>query len=94
MSRRSLLSILPLLLVTLSCIGKVFAGETAPVVSLSAPPPTLDYLLTMGPYGALALGAYLLGGAAEKGLPLRIQLDPDTLEVLKDLVEKITPPKR
>lgn len=83
-------SALPILLVTLSCIGRVFASDTAPIVSLSAPPPTLDYLLTMGPYGALAFGAYILGGVAKTGIPLRIEIAPETLKVFEDLVETIS----
>lgn len=87
-------SAMPILLVTLSCIGRVFASDTAPIVSLSAPPPTMDYLLTMGPYGALAFAAYILGGVTKTGIPLRIEIEPDTLKVFENLVETISKNKQ
>ena len=58
----------PLLLV-LSVIGSAFAGDPSAPASVAAP--SLDYLLTLGPYGALVWGAYLLG----KGVKLTIQVE-------------------
>lgn len=49
------------LLLGLSLLGAAFAGDPSAPVALPAAVPPLDYLLTLGPYGALVWGAYTLG---------------------------------
>ncbi|MFZ5480633.1 MAG: hypothetical protein ACOZNI_27975 [Myxococcota bacterium] len=54
--------------------------------SLGAPAgagPSLDYLLSMGPYGALVWGAYLLG----KGVKVTVQIELSERD--RELIEKI-----
>ena len=54
----------------LSVIGSAFAGD--PTLTGASPTvPSLDYLLTLGPTGALVWGAYMLG----KGVKLTIQVE-------------------
>ena len=54
----------------LSVIGSAFAGD--PTLTGGAPTaPSLDYLLTLGPTGALVWGAYMLG----RGVKLTIQVE-------------------
>lgn len=69
--RRALLLVGPVLLLV-SCLG-AFAAEGAPVPMPPAPGgmPSMDYLLTLGPYGALVWGAYLLG----RGVKLTVQVE-------------------
>ena len=45
--------------------------------------PTLDYLLTLGPYGALVWGAYLLG----KGVRVTVQVELSERD--RELIERI-----
>ena len=68
---RLLLLLGPALLL-LSGIGAM-AAEVAPVPVPPVPGgmPSMDYLLTLGPYGALVWGAYLLG----RGVKLTIQVE-------------------
>jgi hypothetical protein len=53
--------------------------------SVAAPSgmPTADFLLSMGPYGALVWGAYLLG----KGVKVTIQVELSERD--RELIEKI-----
>ena len=45
--------------------------------------PTLDYLLTLGPYGALVWGAYLLG----RGVKITVQVELSERD--RELLEKV-----
>ena len=45
--------------------------------------PTLDYLLTLGPYGALVWGAYLLG----RGVKITVQVELSEKD--RELLEKV-----
>lgn len=76
-----------------SMAGNVFAGEdavsapTAPssvpaVTALPASSPS-DYLLTLGPYGALVWGAFMLGRGAS--LTLRVELSERDREIIEKL---------
>ena len=69
--KRVLLLLGPALLLV-SCIG-AFAADGLPVPMPPAPGgmPSMDYLLTLGPYGALVWGAFLLG----RGVKLTIQVE-------------------
>jgi hypothetical protein len=64
-------------------VASVGAQEFAPSLN-PTPMPTLDYLLTLGPYGALVWGAWLLG----KGITVtvRVELSDDDREVLEKAV--------
>jgi len=72
--KRALLLLGPALLL-LSCLG-AFAADETPIPAPTPPAvpggtPSLDYLLTLGPYGALVWGAYLLG----RGVKLTVQVE-------------------
>lgn len=69
--KRLLLFVGPALLLV-SCLG-AFAAEGAPAPTLPAPGgmPSMDYLLTLGPYGALVWGAFLLG----RGVKITVQVE-------------------
>ncbi len=68
-------------LVLASGVAGAVAGEGVPAVPGGMP--TLDYLLTLGPYGALVWGAYLLG----KGVKVTIQVELSERD--RELLEKI-----
>ncbi len=80
-----------------SLAGNVFAGDAAapapvaiptlpgPVATLPATSPS-DYLLTLGPYGALVWGAFMLGRGAS--LTLRVELSDTDRQILKDLADR------
>ena len=59
-------------LLLLSC-AVAFAQDGGAVPSVAAPGsmPSADFLLSMGPYGALVWGAYLLG----KGVKVTVQIE-------------------
>jgi hypothetical protein len=59
-------------LLLLSC-AVAFAqdGGAAPSVAAPSSMPSADFLLSMGPYGALVWGAYLLG----KGVKVTVQIE-------------------
>ena len=59
-------------LLLLSC-AVAFAqdGGVAPSVATPSSMPSADFLLSMGPYGALDWGAYLLG----KGVKITVQIE-------------------
>ena len=60
--------LLPLLLASCAvAVAQDFPASTP----LNAPMPTVDYLLTLGPYGALVWGAWLLG----KGVTVTVRVE-------------------
>ena len=67
-------------LILASC-AVAFAQDGAGVPGGSAP--SLDYLLSLGPYGALVWGAYLLG----KGVKVTIQVELSEHD--RELIEKL-----
>lgn len=58
------------------------ASVVAPVVSSPTGMPSADFLLSMGPYGALVWGAYLLG----KGVKVTVQVELSERD--RELVER------
>lgn len=80
-----------------SLAGNVFAGDAespapvptpamaGPVATLPASSPS-DYLLTLGPYGALVWGAFMLGRGAS--LTLRVELSDTDRQILKDIAAR------
>lgn len=78
--RRLSLLLGPLLLLA-SGVASAVAGDAASVPP-PATTPTLDYLLTLGPYGALVWGAYLIG----RGVKLTIQVELSEKD--RELLEK------
>ena len=60
----------PLLLLG-ALVGNALAQTASAIDPAGSGGPTLDYFLTLGPYGALVWGAYLLG----KGVKLTIQVE-------------------
>lgn len=79
--RRWSLLLGPLLLLV-SGVASGVAGDAATALP-PATTPTLDYLLTLGPYGALVWGAYLIG----RGVKLTIQVELSDKD--RELLEKI-----
>ncbi len=73
---RAFLLIGPVLLLA-SCLARAFAADPDPGAlaaspsAISVPMPGGDYLLSLGPYGALVWGAYLLG----KGVKVTVQIE-------------------
>lgn len=57
-------------LILASC-AVAFAQDAAPGVAGPSSAPGADFLLSMGPYGALVWGAYLLG----KGVKVTVQVE-------------------
>ena len=67
----------------LSVIGSAFAGD--PTLTGASPAvPSLDYLLTLGPTGALVWGAYMLG----KGVKLTIQVELSESD--REILQKVS----
>ncbi len=72
-----------------SCVAQAFAADPDP--GAVAPPPSAislpmqggDYLLSMGPYGALVWGAYLLG----KGVKVTVQIELSDRD--REIIEKL-----
>lgn len=61
-------------------VGNAYAADQA----LTTPAgPSLDYLLTLGPYGALVWGAYLLGRGVK--LTIQVELSEGDRELLRKL---------
>ena len=81
--KRAMLLVGPALLLV-SCLG-AFAADGLPVPAPPAPSGmrSMDYLLTLGPYGALVWGAYLLG----KGVKITIQVELSEHD--RELIEKL-----
>ena len=73
----------PLLLLG-ALVGNALAQTASAVDPAGAGGPTLDYFLTLGPYGALVWGAYLLG----KGVKLTIQVELSDRD--RELLTKVT----
>ena len=72
-------------LVLLSC-AVAFAqdvGAVGPVATTPTGMPSADFLLSLGPYGALVWGAYLLG----KGVKITIQVELSEHD--RELIEKL-----
>lgn len=57
-------------------------GAAVPVIAPS-PMPSADFLLSMGPYGALVWGAYLLG----KGVKVTVQIELSERD--REIIEKL-----
>lgn len=97
MRRTLLLALGPAILMASSLYGCVsfgaraaeFDGSSAPPASvpLNAPMPTVDYLLSLGPYGALVWGAFLLG----KGVKVSVQVELSERDrgLVQDLVRAV-----
>ncbi len=79
MSRRVLLSSASLAIpFALWCVsvGAAWAQEgTVPPTATGSPPDLSAYLMGMGPIGALAYGAFLIGKVSRDGLRLTVQVD-------------------
>lgn len=60
-----------LLLVSCAAAFAQDVGAAAPVATTPTGMPSADFLLSLGPYGALVWGAYLLG----KGVKVTIQVE-------------------
>ncbi len=73
---RWFLAIGPALLLV-SCVARAFATDpnpgavAVPPSAISVPMPGGEFLLSLGPYGALVWGAYLLG----KGVKVTVQIE-------------------
>lgn len=86
-----------------SVAGNVFAGDVSPAAPLptssvagpvatlpaSSPSSPSDYLLTLGPYGALVWGAFMLGRGAS--LTLRVELSERDREIIEKLGKRDQP---
>ena len=72
----------------LSVIGSAFAGD--PTLTGASPTvPSLDYLLTLGPTGALVWGAYMLGRGVK--LTIQVELSDRDRELLQKLSDQDRP---
>lgn len=60
-----------LFLLLLASCAVAAAQEIPASTPLNAPMPTVDFLLTLGPYGALVWGAWLLG----KGVTVTVRVE-------------------
>ncbi len=74
-------------MILLSCAVAFAQDGAGPAVAAPSAMPGSDYLLSMGPYGALVWGAYLLG----KGVRLTVQIELSEKD--RELIERITPSK-
>ncbi len=79
---RWLLGVGPALLLVSCAVAFAQDGATVPAVP-GGSAPSLDYLLSLGPYGALVWGAYLLG----KGVKVTIQVELSDHD--RGLIEKL-----
>lgn len=75
--RRGMLWLGPLLM--LGCCAQAWAGEADAVMGM----PGADYLLSLGPFGALVWGAYVIG----KGMRLTIQVELSERD--REILEKL-----
>ena len=75
-------------LLPLSC-AVAFAQDGGAAHSVAAPSsmPSADFLLSMGPYGALVWGAYLLG----KGVKVTVQIELSERD--REIIEAVGRPK-
>ncbi|MCK6529704.1 hypothetical protein L6R50_19835 [Myxococcota bacterium] len=78
---RPLLLLVGPALLLLSGLGAFAAEDALPAAPVPGAAPTLDYLLTLGPYGALVWGAYLLGRGVR--LTIRVELSDRDREMLE-----------
>jgi hypothetical protein len=72
-----------LLLVSCAAAFAQDAGAAGPAATTSTGMPSADFLLSLGPYGALVWGAYLLG----KGVRITIQVELSEHD--RELIEKL-----
>jgi hypothetical protein len=79
---RWFLGVGPALLLASCAMAFAQDGAAVPAVP-GASAPSLDYLLSLGPYGALVWGAYLLG----KGVKITIQVELSEYD--RELIEKL-----
>ncbi len=85
---KSFLLLGPLLLV-LALVSQALAQTGGGVDPALGGAPTLDYFLTLGPYGALVWGAYLLGRGVK--LTIQVELSDRDRELLAKAREKVSP---
>ena len=72
-------------LLLVSCVAQAFAADPD-LGAVAVPPsamPSADFLLSMGPYGALVWGAYLLG----KGVKVTVQVELSERD--REILEKM-----
>ncbi len=76
-------------LILASC-AVAFAQDGGAVVPVASPGsmPSADFLLSMGPYGALVWGAYLLG----KGVRVTVQIELSERD--REIIEKLGSSRR
>ena len=72
-----------LLLVSCAAAFAQDVGVAAPAATTPTGMPSADFLLSLGPYGALVWGAYLLG----KGVRVTIQVELSDRD--RELIEKV-----
>ncbi len=80
---RAFLWLGPALLLASSAVAFAQDGETAPSIAAPSSMPSADFLLSMGPYGALVWGAYLLG----KGVKVTVQIELSDRD--REIIEKL-----
>lgn len=96
-SRRFGLALGPLLMLLSSAAA--LAQDGGPVVSQQDAGTLTDVVRELGPFGALAWGAYLLGGAVKgfsdvvgqvlkDGIPLRVELSEEDRKVFEGIAAK------
>ena len=83
MIRRLSLLVGPLLFLT-SC-ALAMAQDLPATAPLSAPMPTVDYFLSLGPIGALVWGAWMLGGKGVN-VTVRVELSERDRQLLEKTV--------
>ena len=72
-----------LLLVSCAAAFAQDVGAAGPAVTTPTGMPSADFLLSLGPYGALVWGAYLLG----KGVKVTVQVELSEHD--RELIEKL-----
>ncbi len=85
---RSFLLVGPALLLA-SLVSQALAQSSSAIDPTGTGVPTLDYFLTLGPYGALVWGAYLLGKGVK--LTIQVELSERDRELLSKVTGKATP---
>ncbi|MCK6527708.1 hypothetical protein L6R50_09140 [Myxococcota bacterium] len=89
MTRPFFYLISPLLLLASGLVAFAADGSVPAPAPGAGPGAGLDYLLTLGPYGALAWGAYLLGRGVK--LTIQVELSERDREWLERLARGGTP---
>ncbi len=84
--RRALLWTGPVLILVSCAVAMAQDGGVVGPVANSTGVPNADLLLSLGPYGALVWGAYLLG----KGVKVTVQVELSERD--RELIEKIGRP--